>query len=76
MKFTLYFINFITGEIVIAQRVAISARHAENNFRRYLRATGTLHSGDSYNLLIYIDWRDMDASVPSELWQGKKYTAR
>lgn len=76
MKFTLYFINFATGEIVIAQRVAKSARHAENNFRRYMRATDTLHSGDNYNLLVYTDWREMDASVPSELWQGQKYTAR
>lgn len=75
MKFTLYFANFTTGEIVTSQRIAKTPRHAENNFRRLLRATGTLSSGDVYRIDIYTDWRDM-SNLPDSLWKAPRYTAR
>lgn len=74
MKFTVYFANFFTGEVVAAQREAKSARHAENNFRRHLRDTGTLHKGDSYSLLVYTGWRELD--IPAALIEAPRYTAR
>ena len=75
MKFTLYFANFATGEVVTAHRVAKSARHAVNNFRRHMRATNTLNSGDTYAIVIYTDWRDM-SYLPSSLWEAPRDTAK
>ena len=74
MKFTLYFANFATGELVAAHRTAMTARHAENNFRRFMRATGSLSKGDSYSLVTYTDWRDI-TKFPDSLWEAPRNMA-
>ena len=75
MKFTLYFENFTTGEIVCRQQNNNNAYNARDTFRRYLRSTGALRSGDSYKIVQYDGERDL-RDIPNCLFMGARQVAR
>jgi len=75
MLYTCYFFNWTTGEVVAAHRHANTAGNAIATFRRKMRDTGTLQSGQLYNFFLYKGKRDL-SDLPPDYMTAPRAVAR
>lgn len=63
-KYTIYYFNLTTGEVIAQQRCARCAKVAEDSFRRKLRRNEFLERGTRYILQIYDGWDPFNRPTP------------